>query len=305
MKQAQKLWLGTTDPYIRLRKIESLNPDTEYRQITQLFYGDFQSAMFMKFVHGFLFTYSAPRVAKILAGTGQLLEQRITKRIVDTTLLASATMLHGFKEPEGRDAARRVNAMHSRYDIHPDDFVAVGAEEAIGSLDLAHRFGWRKVTEKEEEAVRKYYSHQARAFGSPRPLPDTVAEMRAFFSHFLDTELRYQPENEQLANTLLDWFCAQVPAPFRGIFRTLLISDLDSRVAQACGLGRPPRLAKGVLEIFLRRMARKDPVPDGVPSNLDNMVRGVYPNGWTYDDLGTHSHAKEGSNLAGGASATT
>ncbi|GLR66994.1 hypothetical protein GCM10010909_16750 [Acidocella aquatica] len=299
MKQAQRLWLGTSNPYIRLRKIESLDLETEYRQITQLFYGDFQSAMFMKFVHGFLFTYSAPRVATILSNTGELLDKRITKRIVDTTLLASATMLHGFKEPEGRDAARRVNAMHSRYDIHPDDFVAVGAEEAIGSLDLAHRFGWRKVTDKEEEAVRMYYSHQARAFGSPLPLPPSVPEMRAFFSHFLDTELLYQPENERLANALLDWFAARVPSPLRSVFRTLLIADLDPRVARACGLRQPPKLAKRAMEILLRRMARKDPVPDGTASNLDEMVRSVYPNGWKYDDLGTHGAPKQGQTPGG------
>lgn len=286
MSQSEPLWLGTKDPYVRLRRIESMDLATEYRQITQMFYGDFQSAMFMKIIHGFIFTYSAPRVAKVLSKTGEL-QDRIAKRIVDTTLLASATMQHGFKEDQGRDAARRVNAMHSRYDIHPDDFVAVGAEEAIGSLDLAIRFGWRKVTDKEQEAVRLYYSHQARAFGSPRPLPGTVAEMRAFFSNYLDTELRYQPENEQLACALLDWFCAKAPAPIRRTFRTLLISDLDPRVARACGLSQS-RLARPVMNLILKRMAGKDPVPDGVPSKLEDMVRAIYPDGWKFEDLGTH-----------------
>jgi len=260
---------------------------TEYREITQLFYGDFQSAMFLKSMHGFLFTYAAPRIAKVLSHTGEL-EHRIAKRIVDTTLLSTATLQHGFKESQGRDAARRVNAMHRRYDIHPDDFVAVGVEEAIGSLDLAERLGWRKVTEKEQEAVRLYYSHQARAFGSVRPLPGSVPEMRAFFSHYLDTELRYQPENERLAKALLNWFSDRVPAPLRPLFRTLLVSDLDPRVARACGLRQPPKLAKHVMELILKRMARKDPVPDGVPSGLDEMVRSVYPDGWTFEDLGTH-----------------
>jgi hypothetical protein len=56
LNRSQPLWLGTLDPYVRLRKIEYLDVANEYREITQLFYGDFQSAMFMKSMHGFLFT---------------------------------------------------------------------------------------------------------------------------------------------------------------------------------------------------------------------------------------------------------
>lgn len=287
MTQTGRQWLGTSDPHVRLRRIERLDVATDYREITQLFYGDFQSAMFMKGVHGFMFTFAAPRISKVLGQTGEI-EKRIAKRVVDTSLLASAVMQHGFRQPEGRDAARRVNAMHSRYAIDPADFVAVGSEEALGSLDLAIRFGWRTVTDKEQEAVRTYYDHQARAFGSTRPLPGSVAEMRAGFDHYLDTELAYEPQNERLARALLDWYGTLVPAPFAPLFRMLLVADLDPRVARACGLRQPPAPARHVMNALLRRMARKDPVPDGVPSKLQKMARDVYPDGWTYADLGTH-----------------
>ena len=288
MTRPEARWLDTPDHYARLRKIESLDLATEYREITLLFYGDFQSTMFMKSIHGFMFTFAAPRISKILSQTGEL-EQRILKRIVDTNLLASAVMQNGFKESPGREAARRVNAMHSRYDIHPDDFVAVGAEEAIGSLDLAERFGWRQVTEKEKEAVRLFYNHQARAFGSTRPFPGSVPELRAFFDHYLDTELRYEPQNERLAGLLLNWFAGLAPGPVRPLFHNLLVAELDPRVAKACGLNQPRWPAKPLMNAFLKKMARKDPVPDGTPSKLQAMVRTVYPDGWKYEDLGTHA----------------
>lgn len=290
MTRAAPQWLGTSDRHVRLRRIESLDPETDYREITQLFYGDFQSAMFMKGVHGFIFTYAAPRISKVLAGTGEL-QHRIARRVVDTSLLASAVMQHGFKAPEGRDAARRVNAMHARYDIDPTDFVAVGAEEALGSLDLAERFGWRPVTDREREALRIFYSHQARAFGSPRALPGSVPEMRAFFEHYLDTELRHTPQNERLARALLDWYGGLVPAPFRPLFRTLLVADLDPRIAASCGLRQPGWPARRLMDVLLRRIAARDPVPDGVPSKLQKMAREVYPDGWTTRDLGTHAGA--------------
>jgi hypothetical protein len=129
--------------------------------------------MLTKSFSGFMFTFAAPRISRVLSATGEL-EHRIAKRVVDTTLLATAVLQHGFKGT-GRDAARRINSMHSRYDIHPDDFVAVGSEEVLGSLELAERYGWREVTDKEREAVRIFYSHQARAFGSPKLLPASVS----------------------------------------------------------------------------------------------------------------------------------
>jgi ER-bound oxygenase mpaB/B'/Rubber oxygenase, catalytic domain len=287
MAKTDPQWLGTPDRYARLRAIESLDLDTDYREITLLFYADFQSAMFLKSWHGFMFTYAAPRISAVLSQTGEVVD-RLPKRVVDTTLLASAVMQHGFSEPDGRDAARRVNAMHRQYDIAAQDFVAVGAEEAVGSLELAERFGWRPVTDKEREAVRRYYSHQTRAFGSPVPLPDSVPELRAFFSNYLDTEVHYEPQNERLGKIFLDWFVNLAPAAVRPLFRSMLIAELDPRIAAACGLKQPRQPARYLAAKLQQSRASKDPVPDGVENGLETLVRGVYPDGWAVAELGTH-----------------
>ena len=133
MTPRKKLWLGTTDRYSRLRRIESLNLQTDYREIALLFYGDFQSVMFSKAFNGFMFNYAAPRISRTLSATGEL-ERRVAKRVVDTTLLSSEAMIHGFDEGRGREAAQRIREMHSRYAIREEDFIATGCE---GSLGLA------------------------------------------------------------------------------------------------------------------------------------------------------------------------
>lgn len=281
----EPLWLATNTPYARLRKIETLDLKTQYREITQLFYADFQSVMLTKGFNGFMFNNAAVRISRVLGATGEL-EHRIAKRVVDTTLLATAVMQHGFKDGQGRDAARRVNAMHSRYDINPDDFLAVAAEETLGSIELAERYGWRPVTDKEQEALRLYYNHQARAFGSTKELPPSIAEVKLFFSHYLDTALGFEPQNRKLAQSLVKWYGERVPGPFRGLFRTLLVADLDPRIIRACGLRQPSKLMTQLAQLLLRRTGRKDPVPDGAPTGLEDLVRSVYPNGWTFDDLG-------------------
>ncbi|RYE70577.1 MAG: DUF2236 domain-containing protein [Rhizobiaceae bacterium] len=281
------LWRGEPDPYARLRRIEQLEPASDYLEITNLFYADFQSVMLLKSFNGFMFTFAAPRISRVLGATGEI-DKRIAKRILDTTLLGSAVMRHGFGTPEGRVAARRVNAMHRQYDIEADDFVAVGLEEALGSLDLAEKFGWRPVTDIERESLRIFYSHQARAFGSPRPLPGSVSEMRSVFEHYLDTELAFEPQNRRMADAFIAWFRQLLPAPLRPLTGPFLLSHLDARIAKACGLPIPAAPIRRLAHYAMRRVGQRDPIPDGAPNKIEAMVREVYPDGYELAGLGTH-----------------
>lgn len=287
MARKERRWLGTTDPFVRLKQIEALDLETDYREITKLFYADFQSTMVAKSINGFMMNYAAPRISRVLRSSGEL-EHRISKRVIDTIILASAVMMEGFTG-KGRDAARRVNAMHRQYDIHPDDFIAVGAEEAVGSIVLAELYGWRTVTDKEREAVNRYYSHQARAFGSPNPLPVTYAETKAYFEDYLDNHVYYEPQNERLGKVLLSWIGTMAPKGMRSLYRFILIAQLDDRVARACGMRPASRLAKWLSYAALKHIGGKLPVSDGGPSHLDALVRHVYPNGYEISQVGTHA----------------
>lgn len=285
MTRKPKQWLGTDDRYIRLRQIESLDLATRYRDITQLFYQDFQSTMVSKSLNGFLMNIASPRISAVLASTGEL-EHRIAKRVIDTIALSSKVMQHGFTG-EGRDAARRVNDMHRRYNIDPEDFLAVGSEEVVGSIELAERYGWRPVSDKEREALNFYYSHQARAFGSPNPLPATYAETKILYEAYVETHIRYASQNARTARVVVNWLATLAPALVRPLFRTILVAQLDDRIAHACGIRPASAPVKALAHAALQRMARKDPIPDGAPSHLEALVRQVYPHGYAISDLGT------------------
>lgn len=291
MKQNRR-WPEQSDPYARLRRIEQLDPATNYLEITNLFYADFQSVMLLKSFNGFMFTFAAPRISRILGSSGEI-DHRIGKRILDTILLSSAVMQQGFGTKVGREAARRVNDMHRQYNIHADDFVAVGIEEAIGSLDLAESFGWRGVTDTEREAVRIFYSYQARAFGSPRPLPDTLREMRAFYDHYLDTQLDFEPQNRRMSDAFVAWFRKLLPTPLRLLTAPFLYSHLDRRIAKACNVPIPAAPIRTIAHSVMRHVGRRDPVPDGAPSQLEKMVREIYPEGYMLAQIGTHLDANE------------
>src|SRR4051812_22037058 len=69
-------------------------------------------------------TFAVPSVSSILASTGEFLE-RAQKRYDDTDLLLSEMLEHGYEGARGREALRRMNAIHARYPISNDDYLYV------------------------------------------------------------------------------------------------------------------------------------------------------------------------------------
>jgi uncharacterized protein (DUF2236 family) len=284
------------DRNARLRRIEKLDPEKDYREITALFYLDFQAISILQAVTGNLMTFAVPRMSRILSATKQF-EQHTTKRVVDTTLLVQAVLDHGLDPGEGRDAARRVNAMHRQYDLHPDDFVAVGCDAPVMSLEIADRFGWRPVTDAERESLRLHYSAVARAFGSHRPLPPTLPEMRAFLDGYLDENTAFEPQNRGLADAFLGFLPKLFPRPLRPFVLPVLLPQVDPRVLRACGLPEPSATGKRISTMMMRALGRSGPAPDVKPGErnvIEKMAESIYPNGWTVHMLGTHAeHADD------------
>lgn len=287
MARCERLWLGAPDKFARLHRIQSLDPESDYREIVGLFYADFRSVMLPQGFNGFMMTYASPRISRVLAQTGEL-EKRVAKRVIDTILLSRTVMENGFAPGPGRDAARRVNAMHRHYDIHEDDFVAVGCDEALCGLELAEEFGWRPVSENEREALRIYYDHQSRAYGSRRYLPPSIPEMRAYWSDYLDAQAQFEPQNLRLAQATLGFFVQLFPKWMGPFARILLLANLDPRITRACGLDVPSRPAQWAARAFMAQMGRRDPVPDNEPDGLEALVAQIYPDGWQVHELGTH-----------------
>jgi hypothetical protein len=280
------------DRYARVRRIESLDPETDYREIATLFYLDFQSVMVLQAVTGNLMTFAVPRMSRILTATGQF-ENHTAKRVVDTSLLVAAVMEHGLGPGTGREAARRVNAMHREYDIHPDDFVAVGCDVPIMSLTIADAFGWRPVTDNERESLRIHYSKEARAFGSHLPLPSTLPEMHAFWDHYLDTQIAFEPQNKRLADAFMAYLPSLAPAPLRPLIGPLLLAQVDPRILRGCGLSLPSRLRKRISTPALRKLGQQGPAPASAGEGegggvMAKQADGIYKHGWTVNSLGTH-----------------
>ena len=182
------------DRYARLRRIEELDLKNDHVEIAQLFLADFRSVFIGFSYAGFMTTFAAPRMSRILHSTGQI-TKKFEKRAVDTAIFASELVQNGFGTPKGREIAKAVSAMHARYDIDQEDFIFIACDSAVFAVEMAERFGWRAVTDKERNAVGMFFGRQARAFGGRQPVPKTYAEMRAFLDNCYNTQLWFEPQN--------------------------------------------------------------------------------------------------------------
>lgn len=277
--------MGEPDRYARLRRIEQLDPARDWLEIHGLTSMDFQSLLFTLPFAGFMMTFAAPKISRILYRTGEITD-RFAKRAVDTILFTSIIHKSGFGSPVGRKAAQRVNRIHAQYDIAVEEFLIVGSDPCLFMLDICDRYGWRPLIPAEREAQRIYQDRQARAFGSRKPLPPTEAEMRAFVDRYFETELHYEKQNEVMAKKAIDWFVALAPPAARPLMRRMLLSSLDERILRACGIKSLSPIDKAIGHLGLKYMGRKDPVPDGGPDFFGDLVATVYPNGYELDEIG-------------------
>lgn len=269
----------------RLRRIESLDPNKDYHEVARLFFADFRSIMLPHGLKSLLFTFAIPRMSQLLITTGEF-EKHLAKRIVDTILLSHLVLEHGVSEGSGREAARRVRAMHQRFDIEPTDFIAVGCEELLSALELSRRYGWRPVSETEQIALRHYYDLKSRAYGSSRPFPATIADLRAFRSEYLESQARYEPQNKFLAASTLAYFCQLLPRFLRPLAPAILLSQVDPCIVRACGMPVPSTPSRWLSHQVFSLAGRRDPMPDIGAEQLRKMAASVYPKGWQISDLG-------------------
>ena len=264
----------------RLCEMEHLDPVEDCVEIYRLFRADFQAASSFAIAGGLFVTYAVPRMSRILTQSRQF-EEKMLKRLVDTTLLDKTYHDVGFAPGPGRDAMRRINEMHRHYDIHPEDYVFIGCYEIITFVWFANRYGWRKVTEKEKEAAVEFAKHRAQymyAGSQKMPYPKTLEEMQAFCDDYLDRQIAYEPQNKRLADRLVDFILGNYPEVVRRPLQAFFLSiGMDERLVTNCGYKMPSPRAQKLSCRLMGYYGKLDPLVYGLSPFAQKLVDELYP----------------------------
>ena len=270
-----------------VEEIERLDPEKDYERISFLSTNhDFPWDVEQSLSLAFFKTYGIPTISELLDNTGEF-RDRAQKRYDDTELILAEILDNGIDSERGREATRRMNRMHGRFEIRNEDYLYVLATFVLVPLRWNRKYGWRRYTRQEELATLEYW----RALGGRmniRSIPETIEELELWSDEFERANLRFSESSRRVAGQTLGLFLSWYPAPLRSLLRPAVLALLDDELLDAFGYQHPPAWLRRALDLALRARAR---VVARLPRRAKPRLitrrrhRG-YPGGYRLEELG-------------------
>ena len=238
-------------------RIERLDPERDHLEVHQLVCGhEFPWDTLQSLSFALFRTYAVPSIGGLLDRTGEL-TTRTRRRYEDTGLLLDAVFEHGADSAPGRQAVRRINAMHAAYDIGNDDLRYVLSTFVVMPIRWNDAYGWRPFTEREKQASVVYHRKLGRRMGV-RDLPGTWQQWCRLLDDYETAHFAHGPGGRRVADATLELFTTfplnrwLPPALVHAAARALM----DDRLLAALGYSRPPLLVGAAVRGGLRARAR-------------------------------------------------
>ena len=275
------------------REIESLDPERDHCRIVQLLGAyEFPFDITRSLEFALFRTYISPSISDLLHRTGQFLNAG-QKRYDDTSLLIGEFLENGYDSPRGRQAIERMNAIHGRFQISNDDYLFVLSTFIFEPIDWLDRFGWRRLTRIERQAIYVFWREVGRRMHL-RDIPDSLAAFRAWVEEYKNRNVRYAQSNREVAEATMNITKGWLPSFARPLVAPVVNALLDPQMRAAFGFGRPvPGLAfllNGILK--LRALLIAPFAFERYPSRLAHTRWRSYPDGYEIDQLGPLSEKK-------------
>jgi len=277
--------------YDILRKIEKLDALADHREIAFLSaYHDFPWDSTRALELALFRTFAVPSIGNLLFQS-QEFSLRAQKRYDDTDLILSEILENGYDSERAKEAFRRMNKMHTHYNISNDDMRYVLSTFVLEPYNWVNRFGYRKVTEKERVAGHKLWFEIGKRMGI-KDIPDSFEALQAYNLEYEKQHFAYSEGGRKVAdatlNLLLGWY---LPKFMHAWFRPFFLAVMDEHLLNAFQYPKPSRVVvkfvEGIMGIrrqILRLLpARKKPF---LRTTLKNKT---YPNGYEIKNLGVES----------------
>lgn len=240
----------------------------------------------------FLRTLAVPRMARLIYGTGEMLHHT-RKRVYDTGLVIYELVHAGVDSPIGHRMASLMNRAHHGLAIEPEDMTYVLAAFIVAPIRHIENVGWRTTTRAERHAAYAFFARLGQLMNVDH-IPANYAETERFFDDYEATHIAPSRESVELGRRLIDELKIMQPWPLRPLAAKTFTALLDNPpIAEALGLHQPGRVFRGAVSTVVRVKAalavHRRPRSESA-FTPGQVVRGVYPHGYTLDDLGPARH---------------
>ncbi|MFE9422384.1 oxygenase MpaB family protein [Kitasatospora sp. NPDC006697] len=280
----------------RLRRIRSLDPETDYLEIYRLssayeFPWDHTRALELALYR----TYAVPAIGRLLAETAELTD-RSQKRYDDTVLLLGAVLEHGPDSEQGRTAVRRMNRMHRSYPISDEDMRYVLCTFVVLPKRWIGEYGWRRLSEHELRASANYYRRLGELMGISG-IPRTHQEFEECMDAYEAAHFGFDEGGRRVSDATLNLMGSWYPAPLRPLLHSATVALLDEPLRRAFGYPEPApgtvSLAGNALRLRARVVRALPPRRRAHWPRMNREVRS-YPGGFRIEGLGTFPPAGTG-----------
>ncbi|MVM34126.1 DUF2236 domain-containing protein [Spirosoma sp. HMF4905] len=267
------------NPAVR-RELQSLDPIRDNQRIVHLltayeFPFDITRSLELALFH----TYASPRVSGLLARTGEF-ERHGQKRYDDTSRLISEFMESGYDSEKGQRAIAHMNKIHGHYRIDNADFLFVLATFVFYPIDWLNRYGWRKLTPSEEQALFYFFREVGRRMNL-RDLPNDLADLRAFTDAYEDRYFRYTESNRKIADATVRIVEGWFPRFLHPLVQPTFAALINDKLRMAFGYQRPPSWFTGLTTsaLWLRKWPLRWITFKPYPSLIAKTTFRYYPDG--------------------------
>src|SRR5690348_3162594 len=183
--------------YDRLREIERLDPLRDHVKIYHLCTGyEFPWDTVRALEIALYRTYCVPSISALLDKTGEF-RLRTQKRYDDTAIIVAEMAQWGYDSERGREAQRRMNRIHSQFNISNDDYLYVLSTFIYEPIRWIDKFGWRKLSEQERLAAYYYYREVGRRMNI-KNIPPSYEEFEQFNRDYERDHFRYADTNRAI-----------------------------------------------------------------------------------------------------------
>jgi hypothetical protein len=231
--------------------------------------------------------FGVPRIARILAGTGEIAREPL-RRAADTGLLMYELIDAGCDAPRGQEVLRRLRRMHAGKGIDPEDMRYVLTTFVVIPTRWIDRYGWRQCTAEEREAITTFYTEVGRRLGIVDP-PGSYAEAAAMLDAYELAHVRYSVEGAALMAATEAVLAERLPRPLRPLAGRLTALYLTDALCEAVGVRPAGRALRASFKLAMRArgvLVRRRPARTEPRFTPGAAVTDLYPSGYRLDELG-------------------
>ncbi|CBN79057.1 conserved unknown protein [Ectocarpus siliculosus] len=246
---ALAVYLGVVQ-LLRFRRIRRLRKSLDAKEdcsevVRQMVQLEFPFLMTKSLEFALFATYGVPSISKLLDKTGEF-RKHVGKRYDDTDFILREYLESGKDGDRGRTAMGRLNAIHSMYakEISNADMLFTLSQFVTARALWINRYGWRRCTDLETEALLAHYGEMGRRMGIKGVDSwKTWQDADDFQAAYAKEHFRFAASNAAIAGVTVDLFVSLVPSKaLQSAARWGVYALIDPPLLKAFGFPTAPTL---------------------------------------------------------------